>query len=28
VKNMPGKIDKGVDEQLIKAVQELMKGVD
>jgi C-terminal processing protease CtpA/Prc len=27
VKNMPGKIDKGVDQQLEKAVAELMKGV-
>jgi tricorn protease len=25
VKNMPGKIDKGVDQQLVKAVEELLK---
>ncbi|MFN2428505.1 MAG: S41 family peptidase, partial [Cryomorphaceae bacterium] len=28
VKNMPGKIDKGVDEQLLKAVEELLKDVE
>jgi tricorn protease len=28
VKNMPGKIDKGIDQQLEKAVEELMKDVD
>lgn len=28
VKNMPGKVDKGVDEQLIKAVEELLKDVE
>jgi len=27
VKNMPGKIDKGIDEQLEKAVEELMKEI-
>ena len=27
VKNMPGKIDKGIDEQLIVAIQELLKDV-
>lgn len=28
VKNMPGKIDRGIDQQLEKAVQELLKEVD
>ncbi|MCH7415402.1 S41 family peptidase [Belliella sp. R4-6] len=28
VKNMPGKIDKGIDEQLEKAVEELLKDVE
>jgi tricorn protease len=28
VKNMPGKIDKGIDQQLEKAVEELMKDVE
>lgn len=27
VKNMPGKIDKGIDKQLEKAVEELLKDV-
>jgi hypothetical protein len=25
VKNMPGAIDKGVDQQLVRAVEELLK---
>jgi hypothetical protein len=28
VKNMPGKIDQGIDQQLEKAVQELLKDVE
>ena len=28
IKNMPGKIDKGIDQQLIKAVEELLKEVN
>ncbi|MEN2283047.1 S41 family peptidase [Algoriphagus sp. SE2] len=28
IKNMPGKIDQGIDEQLVKAVEELLKDVN
>ncbi|MEA3505258.1 MAG: S41 family peptidase, partial [Bacteroidota bacterium] len=28
IKNMPGKIDKGIDQQLLKAIEDLMKTVE
>jgi C-terminal processing protease CtpA/Prc len=28
VKNMPGKIDRGIDQQLEKAIEELMKDIE
>jgi hypothetical protein len=28
VKNMPGKVDQGVDQQLLRSIKELMKDVN